>query len=105
MARMLGAALTAALVAGGSSGQTIVQLVYHRVCSSDRTAAEDFVSDSDWGAVIDTNDLGGREDLFCVVKGPNAKKRALRERDVARDDGVSESTYIKRACFKNGGLH
>ncbi len=73
-------------------------------CTSDQTSAADFANDG-WGSVIDTDDYSGlKRGLFCVVSGPQPKWSALRDRDNARANGVSDDTYIKRACTDESNI-
>jgi hypothetical protein len=67
-------------------------------CSPDRKAAENFANGG-WGSTIATKDYEGlRTGFYCVVSGPQPKASAERDRAAAISNGVSASTYIKRAC-------
>jgi hypothetical protein len=67
-------------------------------CSPERKAAENFANDG-WGTTIATKDYAGlRTGFYCVVSGPQPKASAERDRAAAIANGVSPSTYIKRAC-------
>jgi hypothetical protein len=103
---LLGAALGVALVLGTAPAQAKEVCGWYAIafCSSDRTSAEDFGNDG-WGEIIDTDDYDGlRGGLFCAVSGPQPRWSALRDRDNARKNGVSDTTYIKRACTDDSNL-
>jgi hypothetical protein len=69
-------------------------------CTSDYSAADEWVKNNGWGEVIDTSEFGGfRPGLFCAVSGPHKKAKAFRVRQTLLDDGYSDSAYIKRACY------
>jgi hypothetical protein len=103
---LFGAALVVALLLGAAPAQAKEVCGWYAIafCSSDRTSAEDFVNDG-WGAIIDTDDYDGlRGGLYCAVSGPQPRWSALRDRDNARKNGVSDTTYIKRACTDDSNL-
>jgi hypothetical protein len=67
-------------------------------CSPERKAAENFANGG-WGTTIATKDYAGlRAGFYCVVSGPQPQASAERDRAAAVANGVSASTYIKRAC-------
>jgi hypothetical protein len=67
-------------------------------CSPSEAKAITFVNGG-WGALIKTKDYKGfKSGLYCVVSGPQPKSSALRDRKAAIAQGISASTYIKRAC-------
>jgi hypothetical protein len=67
-------------------------------CAPDRKAAETFANGG-WGSTIATQDYAGlRTAFYCVVSGPHPQASAERDRAAAITNGVSPSTYIKRAC-------
>jgi hypothetical protein len=67
-------------------------------CSPSEAAASQF-GNAGWGQVIDTAKYQGlKPGLSCVVSGPQPKDSAARDRIAAISNGVSATTYIKRAC-------
>ncbi|HAH10281.1 MAG TPA: hypothetical protein DCL48_09285 [Alphaproteobacteria bacterium] len=67
-------------------------------CSKGSGPAYDF-ADRGWGQVIKTNAYRGfQRGFFCVVSGPQSQASAKRDARLARQNGVSRSAYVKRAC-------
>jgi hypothetical protein len=98
---VIGIALTAALVLGAVPAQAEPNCGWYAIamCSKSHERADAFANKSGWGEVLITNNYQDlREGYYCVVSGPQSRANALADRDDARDNGISDSTYVKRAC-------
>jgi hypothetical protein len=68
------------------------------LCSGAKSDAVKFANRG-WGSVIRTNDYAGfAPGYYCVVSGPQPRASAMQDRRYAINSGVSNDTYIKRAC-------
>ena len=93
------AGLTVAVIASSpASAKQVCGWYAIAFCSPSQAAASQF-GNGGWGQVIDTRQYAGLKPGFaCVVSGPQPKASAARDRAAAISNGVSASTYIKRAC-------
>lgn len=74
-------------------------------CSTSQADADAFMTKGGWGQTIDTNNyIGLKENLFCVVSGPQPKASAKRDMAAAKANGVAKDVYIKRACTDEKNL-
>jgi hypothetical protein len=74
-------------------------------CSTSQADADAFMTKGGWGQTIDTNNyVGLKENLFCVVSGPQPKASAKRDMAAAKANGVAKDVYIKRACTDEKNL-
>ena len=74
-------------------------------CSTSQADADAFMTKGGWGQTIDTNNyIGLKENLFCVVGGPQPKASAKRDMAAAKANGVAKDVYIKRACTDEKNL-
>ena len=91
--------ITAALVtAPPASAKQVCGWYAIAFCSASEADASQFANGG-WGQVIDTAKYQGlKPGLSCVVSGPQPKDSAVRDRKAAISNGVSATTYIKRAC-------
>ncbi len=99
-------ALVAAVinVASPAQAKTICGHYAIAFCSPDRKAAENFANGG-WGTTIVTKNYEGlRAGYYCVVSGPQPQASAERDRIAAIANGVSASTYIKRACTDESNI-
>jgi hypothetical protein len=74
-------------------------------CTTSQVDADAFMTKGGWGQTIDTNNyVGLKENLFCVVSGPQPKASAKRDMAAAKANGVAKDVYIKRACTDEKNL-
>lgn len=74
-------------------------------CTTSQADADAFMTKGGWGQTIDTNNyVGLKENLFCVVSGPQPKASAKRDMAAAKANGVAKDVYIKRACTDEKNL-
>jgi hypothetical protein len=74
-------------------------------CTTLQADADAFMTKGGWGQTIDTNNyVGLKENLFCVVSGPQPKASAKRDMAAAKANGVAKDVYIKRACTDEKNL-